>query len=432
MKFNKICVFLCVIFLAGCGRLTGLNVVEEPELLPVNQTAQTPIPSDDGGQYDKVYDLKIRTTDLKLSKYEPVTGCYAGAYILSDKIIGGNISNFEKQVGKEHAIYSYNMVAGAEFPEKWFLECVAEMKTPSITINPLNLYNPYNLELLTKTAKEVGAFNLPVFIQLYPYSKGMGYAADDYVKFYKQAKAVFKELAPNAALVWSVYFEDVYDCGAYYPGDDCVDWVGISIFLDVTGDGQYADAINYINYFYYNYQKLKPIMVSELAVSHFTTQSNAYYISQAADEINKLYGAIRKSYPRIKAVMYIDLNLVEPAKGKNLNDYSITNDDTLKHTYSAAVSGALFLSDLDPVQDAYAKITIKSPFPAYYKGGEYYIAHKTLEHDLNLPDLQLLSDKAVLIEGEKYYTMAAVNSYRSIDFFVDNETYVMVVQLVEK
>lgn len=428
MKFKKVFIVFCIVLLAGCNEVTKLDLIEEPELMPVNQNPQTPIPAESDKEYEKAYDLKIRTNDLKLSKYEPETGCYAGAYILSDKIVDGDISNFEKETGKEHAIYTNNITLGGEFPEKWFLECIAQMKTPCITIDSPDWHDPYDIELLTKTAEEIGAFNLPVFVRLYPYSKGMGYTAKDYVEFYKQARGIFQELAPNAALVWSVYFEDVYDCGSFYPGDDYVDWVGISVFLDIINGGEHKDALNYINYFYYNYQKLKPVMLSELGVSHFTTEDNSYHTAQAAEEIKKLYFAVRKSYPRIKAVIYADLNLAESSKERNSNDYSIMSEDLLKNTYSASVSAAAFLSEVDPVQSNAVPITIRSPFPAYYKDEEYYIAHKTLEHDLRLQDLHLLSGKHVLIEGEKYYSMATVNSYSYIDFFVDNETDVMVIQ----
>ena len=88
---------------------------------------------------------------------------------------------------------------------------------------------------------------------------------DEYIKAYRHIVDLLRARgAHNIAFVWHSYaekpFKD-YQSSAWYPGDDYVDWVGISVFGRAYGDsgfGPYCDAI-----LEFAQQHKKPVMIAE-------------------------------------------------------------------------------------------------------------------------------------------------------------------------
>ncbi|RYG55501.1 hypothetical protein EON80_30575, partial [bacterium] len=103
-------------------------------------------------------------------------------------------------------------------------------------------------DYFVEAAHTIGDFKLPVFISIdhemngtwYPYSQaypGSKTTAADYIAAWKRIVSIFrKEGASNAAFVWSPNVPDVGSIPytSYYPGDEFVDWVGISFYSGNT------------------------------------------------------------------------------------------------------------------------------------------------------------------------------------------------------
>ncbi len=122
-------------------------------------------------------------------------------------------------------------------------------------------------KVIKKYAAWAKATNRPIYLRI-------GYEFDgphnelepkEYVKAYRRIVDMLrKEGASNIAFVWHSYaskpFKD-YELSAWYPGDNYVDWIGISVFGHAyAGDdfGPYCD--NVLNF---AKEQKKPVMIAE-------------------------------------------------------------------------------------------------------------------------------------------------------------------------
>ena len=281
-----------MLLLGGCAMPNDV----EPEALAVGIVQGLPLPSVSPLPLPmyKDYTLLVRKADYAPARWEPAEGCYLGAEVLGDKSIGGRMDAFERRTNTAHAIYACEMTLGGEYPALWVLECIANGKTPCVIVRPANAHAPFDLDLLEQTARDVGTYGVPLFVQLLPYSTAR-YDRAGYAAFYAAARQVFAEHAPNAAIVWNVE-DGMEGAAAFYPGDACVDWVGV-VLKEGASDAAALAA------FVQTYQQQKPIMVT-LAVSHFSTKNNTYDIENAAAHLARMYAEIANRYPRVKAVLY--------------------------------------------------------------------------------------------------------------------------------
>ncbi len=145
-----------------------------------------------------------------------------------------------------------------------------------------------------------------------------------YAEVYKAAYRHVAELAhiyaPSATLVWSVndicnWYVDYED---FYPGDDVVDWVGVSTYMmkygDVAGDG--TDAVYCRGRYDNQLERLrplmdlaaerdKPVLISECGFCRADgsgRQSAAY----AAKKLKEFYSCVTMLYPQVKGILYFD------------------------------------------------------------------------------------------------------------------------------
>ncbi len=148
-----------------------------------------------------------------------------------------------------------------------------------------------------------------------------GWNPDVYVSAYQQMIDICRVAAPNARFMWSpLGFENMAD---YYPGDDYVDVVGLSVFSlgpwekRILGQEQTFDDI-----FAPRYQRAlqfgKPIVVAELG-----------YVGDA-DHIAMWEGDVRSKaaqYPELDAVVYFNQQEVYPwPDGFGLPDWRRTEN----------------------------------------------------------------------------------------------------------
>jgi hypothetical protein len=66
--------------------------------------------------------------------------------------------------------------------------------------------------------------------------------------------------------------------------------------------------------------------------------------SFAAARIKKLYASLRTQFPRVKSVNYFNSNNIVSVPGRDLQNFSVTDDDAVLAAYREAVAPPYFLS----------------------------------------------------------------------------------------
>lgn len=161
---------------------------------------------------------------------------------------------------------------------------------------------------------------------------------DLYKQIFKNVSNMIHEY-PNLAVVWSPL-----DLGAlnrpfqyYYPGDEYVDWIGVSCYTKkfflgnqntsakdamyfMTGDGAWAtNKLKPLMKFLSDYKINKPVMISEggVAVANKFGESLEYWSRPRLK--NMLWSTVMK-YPQIKLVNYFNVYRSDEAERFNIDD----------------------------------------------------------------------------------------------------------------
>ncbi|WP_131736730.1 glycoside hydrolase family 26 protein [Actinomadura roseirufa] len=158
--------------------------------------------------------------------------------------------------------------------------------------------------LIRARARAVKATGKPVFLRWErdmdksPASKRV-HSAPDYIAAWKHLRAIFKqEKVDNVAWVWcpSARGFGSGNAGAYYPGDDEVDWICAD--AQPGGDFEYRDLSEALKLFMeWARGRSKPIMIAEMGVPKAYGERRAEWLRRAAGLLQD---------PQIKAVLYFD------------------------------------------------------------------------------------------------------------------------------
>jgi len=365
--------------------------------------------------------IEIEIENYRLALHEPAAGAFIGAYIERDAAAGG-IRAFEADVNVSHAIFAYTMALDDEYPMLWVLENIALMKMPFIAVMPAAEGPVYNLELVRELAVNAGRFNVPMFINLFPLTVNHIFTAEEYIHFFRQARTIFSEYAPNAALVWGFDAENIIEAMQFYPGAFAVDWIHMTVYNDVDIRGRFNDFFTHINFFYFAFQREAPLMVST-AVSHYTLENTSYFIREAAEKIEYIYSGLQ-AYPRIKAVIYRSYN---DAFGRG-SKYAVNSMPAIRDAYAAAVYSSHFSITMDDIGEGYATKRILSPFRAVMRNSDFYIPVRALLYDARIPYYQMDADVQTEIAGDMFVPIADVNRIFGMDFFVDMQRRMLVLR----
>lgn len=349
--------------------------------------------------------------EIELATYEPLQGAYLGAYVLANPEIEFDISQFEEAVDKTMAIGLRHYQIGDPFPDKWLLECVANKKAPHMVILPRATGSPYDKESLEETAKKFeNTYGVPVFIEFYPNPKDFR-DPTKYMAYFRLAKEIFDQYAPNTVFVWSVDLEDVYDAMLYYPGDDYVDWVGISMYFPIYKNKKkyQANLDERLDYFYNMYKDKKPIMISKLAVSHYSKEDHTFYIDEATAILNQIYIQIPHKYPRIKAINYIDINNIKVApKSAGSDNFRVSTEPKITAAYKNAIKSPHYLEDIQDTKKEKGMQWVQMKTPVYKWENDLYVLEETILYDWAEAITDEIKDCETIIGGSKYYALDQV------------------------
>ena len=314
-------------------------------------------------------------TGQTLAKLEPAAGCYLGAL---DNYPSDDADNFERRSGRPLALcFDYGRY-GAPFPMDWARKQARAGRAIQIAWEPGNIYAVRDDEYLNRWAEAAARCGTAVFLRFGGEMNGnwtpWGRDPLAYRRAFRLVHAVVNRHATNVALVWAPGAVPTYNLDLYYPGDDVVDWVGISLYLVRYYDNRLSqpawqdNPASFIAPFYEKFAARKPLCLVECGVSRRSRVEGSSADGFAAARIFDLMDAIKIRYPRLKMFCWFTRNNLETAQaGRRLNDYSLPEGSQALAAFRAATSDPYFLSRLSDIPP-YRYQIVGARLPTGYTG----------------------------------------------------------------
>ncbi len=194
--------------------------------------------------------------------------------------------------------------------------------------------------------------------------------SSDFIAAFQFVWKIMKQNAPNVAMCWSP--NSISAAGKnyemFYPGDEFVDWVGISLYSmkyflgnknqtestqAIYGTGNYANPLAQAKPIIDAYGSKKPIMFSECGVENYSVTNKEDLTSFAVPQMQLLYGYAPIIYPELKAMFYFDKNFGDQSK----NRFSIYDNDVVNRLYLTLTDNEYFISaKKDSAEISYKKL----------------------------------------------------------------------------
>ncbi|MEX2460693.1 MAG: glycosyl hydrolase [Paenibacillaceae bacterium] len=318
------------------------------------------------------------------AKYEPKLGAYIGAYAESDPGVhdakDGNpfyITAFPELTGKQHAAYLLYVSWGLPFSTyKSHIERAKKNNVAlQIAFQPLKgLSEVADNEYLRTFAKDVKASGIPVFLRFANEMNGKWvewYEKDPkkYIEKFRVVSKVFKEEADNVAMVWSPNFFPPDNLESYYPGDDYVDWVGVSMYNTYQPEldplKKNIDRTSFVQKFdhiYKTYSKKKPVFISEAGASYSDPKTGNDVTRWAMYQTEQFYASLPLLYPGVKGMFWFDTDKLE---GANTNRYTLSKSTGMLDVYKKGIQNNFYLSAIgDEAKYGYREISTTTVKPA--------------------------------------------------------------------
>ena len=354
------------------------------------------------------------------AKLEPRGGAYIGMNAeASDGFVQmGSYLTYIQEMWQNYIYYPANEMIQNENVIATIAWTVTD---PNVDYNAirrtLDMLNGYNKPMLIRFAGEMDQFEIGNDPELY--------------------KQIFRNVAnmiheyPNFAVVWSPL-----DLGAldkpfqyYYPGDEYVDWVGVSLYTTkyfignrnvsekdamyfMTGDGGWAtNRIKPFMKFLSQYNIQKPVMISEggVAVSNSFGENLDWW---AAPRLRNMLWSLVMKYPQIKLINYFNTVDAHGAEDYNISGFqyavSIFNEASAEGPYIHGFGE----SPRYVFEKASAGKTIKAD-------SEGVVPLYTLAYEYGVPDLAVNYS----VDGQWYSSSNAIpyRTYLVLSNYADGE-----------
>jgi|LSQX01.3.fsa_nt_gb tetratricopeptide (TPR) repeat protein len=194
---------------------------------------------------------------------------------------------------------------------------------------------------------------------------------DEYINAFRLISEVMSEIAPNVAMLWSPNDISAAGCNyiMYYPGDEYVDWVGISSYhfkyfqgvkdwgnqqdnIDsVYFTGVYANPVKKIGVFI-DFLRMnninKPVMLSESGVGHISIPLGEDLTYWASTQLRRLYAYAPMVFPELKAMFYFNVSGRELGE---VNDFALYTNDVIRGLYNELVNDEYFVTQVGVVAE---------------------------------------------------------------------------------
>lgn len=182
---------------------------------------------------------------------------------------------------------------------------------------------------------------------------------DLYIRAFRKIADAARSVGGRTAIVWSILHTSEWstDFDDYYPGDEYVDWVGISAYANkyfgaqrwaaseshnpiVYKAGDAADPVLLIRDVVERYGGRKPIMLAECGSAYYTGgKINEYSTDWAVTSLKRMYSMIPIVYPQVKLIAYFNKNMPEN------NYYDLEGCSELKAAYNEAIQYPWFIQN---------------------------------------------------------------------------------------
>lgn len=346
-------------------KITAAAAAASVLLCQVLQAGAYTFPTPDWGALLKERTAMVKESDLELytqgspdsapyygAKLEPRGGAYIG--MTADTAAGflplGSYLTYLDGMSQDYIYYPANDMISKDNIVATISWTVTDPNVDYDAIRKtLDMLNGYNRPMLIRFASEMDQFEIGKDPELF--------------------KQIFRNVAnmiheyPNFAVVWSPL-----DLGAldkpfqyYYPGDEYVDWVGVSLYTIkyflgerntsekdamyfMTGDGGWAtNRIKPFMKFLSQYNIQKPVMISEggVAVNNIYGESLDRW---AAPRLRNMLWSLVMKYPQIKLINYFNVYRPYEKEHFNISDkpyaVSIFNEASSEGPYIHEFGGA--------------------------------------------------------------------------------------------
>ncbi len=184
--------------------------------------------------------------------------------------------------------------------------------------------------------------------------------AEDYKRAFRTVANIMRSKCPNVAMVYGLNFVSTWDTQYtdFYPGDEYVDWVGVSLYCKKYFKGYpvttFRESIDEVMFFggksaepvlmmeeiARTFGDRKPIMIFESGATGHTVGLGEYSTDWANRRIAKILNYLPMKYPQIKMIGYFD-QYVAPEN----DDYSLKNHPSLKDFYNSQVKKSHFIQN---------------------------------------------------------------------------------------
>lgn len=183
---------------------------------------------------------------------------------------------------------------------------------------------------------------------------------DDFKEAFRFVANKIHARAPHVAVVFGLNFVSDWngDYTKYYPGDEYVDWVGVSLYMNKYFNGQRtttydekvseqmffandaAEPVQIMKEIVDTYGNRKPIMVFESGAAHYTRTLGEDSTEWAKKRLEESVNYLPMVYPQIKIIGYFNTVMPEEA-----HDYALESNPQLRWYYTNLVKSPQFIQD---------------------------------------------------------------------------------------
>ncbi|MBR5517712.1 MAG: hypothetical protein IKV86_01635 [Clostridia bacterium] len=184
--------------------------------------------------------------------------------------------------------------------------------------------------------------------------------AESFKSAFRYVSQYFKTRNSNVAIVWSPNFVsswNIKNIDDYYPGDEYVDWVGMSLYAQKyflgNPDASETDQIAFktgansnpvivVKEIVEKYGDRKPIMISESGCGHTVVQKNENTTDFAVQRLREYLCYLPMVYPQIKVIAYFDNYVTSNAESY---DFRLSSNSKMLNEYVRLTKTARFIQD---------------------------------------------------------------------------------------
>ncbi len=310
--------------------------------------------------------LYVKSTDPDMGakkyfgqKHEPMGGIYLGAYAEGDTNIHDPwnpskfyMDTFPTLAGRDMAAYLLYLPYGmdASVYETHFQYAIKNNKLMQIALEPRGglaevIYeDPYLINLAKYMENHDCNFILRFGGEMNDPTSMWFDSPDVFIQKFRIVADVFHKYAPSVPVVWAPNFYPPDTIDDYYPGDEYVDYVGMSSYqmhtavTDPLGKGvDRSRWSNQLDTIYSLYGHKKPIIIVEGGASCMDYDTWVDITSYAAWQIKDFYTYLPIKYPNVKMCFLFSAD-------RERQKFALSNYPEYCRSYNEVIKSDLFLS----------------------------------------------------------------------------------------